>query len=128
VRVIRWQDEVDHTLARNRELARWRDGETPVTRLRDADSRLVAAARFHGVPAPSACPLCRNDDVRLVSWIFGENLGHRSGTACGTSELDAIVAENGPCTVQVVEVCPNCRWNYRVRTATAAPALEATGD
>lgn len=105
-------------------MARSLNGEVPAKRLRDADSRLVAAARFHGEPAPAACPLCRNDDVRLVSWVFGENLVHRSGTACGPAELAAIVADYGPCTVQVVEVCPDCRWNYRVRTATAEPVPE----
>ncbi|WP_295626385.1 DUF5318 family protein [uncultured Corynebacterium sp.] len=120
--MIRWRDEVDHTLARNAELARWRDGEVPAATLRDADPRLIAAARFHGEPAATRCPLCRFDDLRLVSWVFGENLGHRSGTACGAAELSALVAERGPCTVQIVEVCPDCRWNFRVRTATAEAA------
>ena len=121
-RVITWRDEVGHTLLRNAELARWRNGEVPAAKLRDADPRLVAAARFHGEPAGATCPLCRNGDLRLVSWVFGENLGHRSGTACGASELDHLVAERGPCTVQTVEVCPECRWNFRVRTATAEAA------
>lgn len=120
--VITWRDEVDHALARNAELERWRGGELPAAALRDADPRLIAAARFHGVPHATACPLCRNGDVRLVSWVFGENLGHRSGTACGAAELAALVAERGPVTVQVVEVCPDCGWNFRVRTATAEAA------
>ncbi|MEJ5918718.1 MULTISPECIES: DUF5318 family protein [unclassified Corynebacterium] len=117
--MLKWQDEVDHTLVRNNALAQWRAGEIATRSLCDADSRLVAAARFHGQKATHVCPVCRKRDLRLVSWVFGQNLGRRSGTACSQSELEALVAQYGDCTVKQVEVCPDCRWNFIVRTATA---------
>ncbi|WP_245622047.1 DUF5318 family protein [Corynebacterium lactis] len=116
---MRWQGEIDHALLRRQQLDQWRDGQVPRKALCDADARLVAAAKFHGRKAQVRCPVCRKDNLRLVFWVFGENLGRRSGTACGEIELSAIVDDYGSCTVKEVEVCPDCRWSFLVRTLQA---------
>ena len=117
---MKWQGEIDHSLQKKQLLQRWRAGEISRKSICDADARLVAAARFHGRKPQYTCPVCRKDDLHLVFWIFGENLGRRSGSACGEKELSAIVSEYGSCTVKEVEVCPDCKWSFLTRTLQAA--------
>ena len=115
-----WQGDIDHSLLKKQLLEQWRAGEISRKSLCDADARLVAAARFHGRKSQEECPVCRKFDLRLVFWVFGENLGRRSGSACTENELSAIVNEYGSCTVKEVEVCPDCKWSFLTRTLQAA--------
>lgn len=115
---MRFEGEVDHSLLKSNVLNEWRSGKVSRKSLCDADSRLVAAAQFHGVKSQARCPICDKDNLRLVFWVFGQNLGRRSGTACSERELSAIVEQFGSCTVKEVEVCPDCKWSFLTRTLT----------
>jgi hypothetical protein len=97
----------------------------------DADTYLLKAAKFHGITGAQRCPICRKVDLRLVTYAFGEQLGHLSGSAMAPSRLDDLARTTGEFRVYVVEVCSECHWNHLVvsyslgdgvpRRAPAAP-------
>ncbi|WP_152823041.1 MULTISPECIES: DUF5318 family protein [unclassified Corynebacterium] len=118
---MHYRYDVSYQWQRRTLLRRFRAGQVPREELCDADFLLVTAARFHGHPAPEPCPVCGSLELRVVRWVHGEDLGRRSGTARTEEEIAALVAERGEVTVHTVEVCPACRWNHLVRSATAAP-------
>lgn len=126
--MIQYRYEVSHQWQRRSLLRRFRAGQVPREALCDADFLLVTAARFHGVPAPAPCPVCGSEDARVVRWVHGEELGRRSGTARSEEEIAALVAERGEVSVHTVEVCPRCRWNHLLSSATAVAEGEPQGN
>ncbi|AUH67555.1 MULTISPECIES: DUF5318 family protein [Gordonia] len=110
---------VDYALARRECLARVRTGRTALSQVCDADPYLLRAAKFHGKPTDEVCPVCRKEQVTVVSWVFGEHLGHIHGSARSAGEIEALDGSAGAFTVHVVEVCRTCRWNYLVQSYVA---------
>ena len=84
----------------------------------DADPRLVSSARHHGEPSPVECPICASEDMLVLNYVFGDQLGQFSGRIKSTEELDEMENEFGEFTVRVVEVCPDCRWNHMISAYT----------
>lgn len=78
----------------------------------DADPYLLRAARFHGEPAGQSCPICRKPEMVIVRYVYGEQLGHASGSAYASAALPAMASAYGEFRVFEVEVCPHCRWNH----------------
>lgn len=110
--------EVSHEWQRRVAL---RQGHSLIDAHCDADFLLRAAAEHHGTDAPRPCPVCESDALRVVTWVHSENLGRRTNTARSEEEIDRLVAEVGPITVHVVEVCPTCKWNFLLKELTAVP-------
>ncbi|AKK04235.1 hypothetical protein CEPID_12060 [Corynebacterium epidermidicanis] len=110
-------------------LAQWRSGAITADTVCDADFLLVTAAKFHGVPSQSPCPVCESSNLRVVLWIFGEHLGRMSGTARDLSEIEHIAQQRDGFIVHTVEVCPDCKWNHLLQAATARwqPGTGTTG-
>ena len=96
---------VDYALRRRSLLAEVYSGRTGVTEVCDANPYLLRAAKFHGKPSTVMCPICRKEQLTLVSWVFGDHLGQVSGSARTAEEL-----------VHVVEVCRTCSWNHLVKS------------
>ncbi|NIH77724.1 DUF5318 family protein [Amycolatopsis viridis] len=107
---------VDYVLQRRALLADVRAGRVGTRDVCDADPYLLRAARFHGEPSEAPCPLCGKAGLTNVSWVFGEQLRHVSGSARTPTELARLAGSVGEFTVHVVEVCPACRWNHLVRS------------
>lgn len=120
--VIVYRNEVSHRW-RQRTLLRFFD-EGKVTRdaICDADFLLLTAAVYHGQPVGRACPVCESDELREVRWIYGDQLGRRSGTARSDEEIARIATEKPGLTVHLVEVCTRCKWNHLLNSATAEGA------
>ncbi|EUA56561.1 hypothetical protein I553_8609 [Mycobacterium xenopi 4042] len=66
---------VDYALRRRSLLAEVYSGRTGISEVCDADPYLLRAAKYHGKPSPVMCPICRKEQLTLVSWVFGEHLG-----------------------------------------------------
>ncbi|WP_344779967.1 DUF5318 family protein [Gordonia caeni] len=117
---------VDYALAKRSKLAEVRAGRVSVDEVCDADPYLLRAAQFHGLGSEQACPVCRKEQVTLVSWIFGKSLGRASGSARTPAEITRLAARTGEFSVHVVEVCRTCRWNHLIRSYVAGlvPAAE----
>jgi hypothetical protein len=105
---------VDYALQRRALLADVRAGRVGLAAVCDADPYLQRAARYHGEETPRSCPLCREERLMQVSWVFGESLGAASGSARKPGELDELAARLADFTVHVVEVCTTCGWNHLV--------------
>ena len=85
----------------------------------DAHHFLLTAADVHGWQVEAACPVCGGDALHHVMWVYGDNLGRRSGTARSMEEIERLVHEVGPITVHLVEVCRHCKWNFLLKESTA---------
>ena len=62
------------------------------------------------------CPICRKEQLTLVSWVFGDHLGAVSGSARTAEELVLLAARFDEFAVHVVEVCRTCSWNHLVKS------------
>ena len=106
---------VDYGLARRATLASVRSGRTTITDVCDAHPYLLRAAKFHGKPSSVMCPICRKEQLTLVSWVFGDHLGAVSGSARTAEELVLLATRYDEFSVHVVEVCRTCSWNHLVK-------------
>ena len=107
---------VDYALKRRSLLAEVYSGRTGVTEVCDANPYILRAAKFHGKPSPTMCPICRKEQLTLVQWVFGDHLGAVSGSARSTEELVMLAARFDEFAVYVVEVCRTCSWNHLVKS------------
>jgi hypothetical protein len=107
---------VDYALKRRSLLAEVYSGRTGVSEVCDANPYLLRAAKFHGKPSSVMCPICRKEQLTLVSWVFGEHLGAVSGSARSSEELVMLATRFDEFAVHVVEVCRTCEWNHLVKS------------
>lgn len=111
--------EIDYALQRRATLAAAR---RPSRILRedicDAEPILIRSALHHGEASDEECPVCDNDRLQNLSYVFGEQLGQFSGRIRSTPELEEMQDEFGEFKVCVVEVCTECGWNYMIRAYT----------
>jgi hypothetical protein len=107
---------VDYALRRRSLLAEVYSGRTGVTEVCDANPYLLRAAKYHGKPSSVMCPICRKEQLTLVSWVFGDHLGPVSGSARSAEELVLLATRFDEFAVHVVEVCRTCSWNHLVKS------------
>jgi Family of unknown function (DUF5318) len=107
---------VDYALRRRSLLAEVYSGRTGVSEVCDANPYLLRAAKFHGKPSSVMCPICRKEQLTLVSWVFGDHLGAVSGSARTAEELVLLATRYDEFSVHVVEVCRTCSWNHLVKS------------
>ncbi|AWV49160.1 hypothetical protein JK2ML_2689 [Mycobacterium leprae Kyoto-2] len=116
---------VNYSLRRRFLLAEVYSGRTGVSEVCDANPYLLRAAKFHGKPSQVMCPICRKEQLTLVSWVFGNQLGAISGSARTAEELVLLATRYEEFAVYVVEVCRTCSWNYLVRSYVLGAARSA---
>jgi len=107
---------VDYALQRRALLAEVYSGRVGTTEVCDASPYLLRAAKFHGQPSDVTCPVCRKEPLTLVSWVYGDELKHASGSARTPEELLRMAAIFDEFRVYAVEVCRTCGWNHLVRS------------
>ncbi len=107
---------VDYALRRRSLLAEVYSGRTGVSEVCDANPYLLRAAKFHGKSSSVMCPICRKEQLTLVSWVFGDHLGPVSGSARTAEELVLLATRYDEFAVHVVEVCRTCSWNHLVKS------------
>ncbi len=116
---------VDYALRRRSLLAEVYSGRTGVSEVCDANPYLLRAAKFHGKPSQVMCPICRKEQLTLVSWVFGDHLGAVSGSARTAEELVLLATRYEEFSVHVVEVCRTCSWNHLVKSYVLGAARSA---
>lgn len=95
----------------------------------DAHPDLLRAARNIGAPVDRGCPICeladaraavpRDDSpsLRVVTYVFGDDLRRKSGhVVWDRAELDELAAEHRSFTAYTVECCLVCGWNHLVES------------
>jgi hypothetical protein len=105
---------VDYALQRRALLADVRAGRAGSFEVCDASPYLSRAAKYHGEPTDTPCPLCRRERLTQVSYVYGDGLGAVSGQAKTQAELARMDAAQDEFSVYTVEVCRACGWNHLV--------------
>lgn len=82
----------------------------------DADPYTLRAAKHHGEPADSPCPVCRKNELAHLSYVFGAELGQYSGRIKSRAEIETMAREHGEIRIYVLEVCRSCGWNHLVES------------
>jgi len=103
---------VDYTLAKRAVLRGVKDGFLSVLEICDAHPELLRAAKYHGEPASRACPVCEREDLRLLTYVFGDGLKSDNGRVWPVQKGLGIAATHPGATCYVVEVCMSCNWNH----------------
>jgi hypothetical protein len=103
---------IDYSLARRATLWSLYSGGATKRDVCDAHPDLLRAARFHGEPTESPCPVCRGERLRQLMYVYGDELGRYSGRIKERDELETMAHEYGEFRVYVVEVCRRCAWNH----------------
>ncbi|MBO4204493.1 DUF5318 domain-containing protein [Micromonospora echinofusca] len=105
---------VDYSLQRRSVLREVQSGRIGTYEVCDASPYLKNAARFHGEPTEERCPICRQENLTHVHYIYGDELKQSAGQARALSELAALAMTLREFQVFVVEVCRSCNWNHLV--------------
>lgn len=103
---------MDYALQRRAVLAGVHSGRVGTAEVCDAGPYLLRAAKFHGEPGDELCPVCRKEQVTLVSWVYGDELRNAAGSARTAAELTRMATLFAEFNVHVVEVCRTCHWNH----------------
>ncbi|MDO4909918.1 MAG: DUF5318 family protein [Corynebacterium sp.] len=115
--------QLDHRWQRAKVLQDYHAGLLRREDICDADFLLKTAARFHGykrteTAKSSRCPICEKEDIAIVLWVHGEELGRASGSARSWQEIEEFAREGKVFDVHRVEVCPDCGWNFLLTQQT----------
>ena len=107
---------IDYALQRRADITRFHRGGLLSSDFCDADPYLLKAARFHGEETNEDCPACHSPKLVHLTYVYGDELGPYSGRIRETKDLPSLAIRFGDVGVYVVEVCPDCHWNYLLRT------------
>lgn len=106
---------IDYRLARRHLIAEYRRGRMSRLDLCDAHPELVRAAQNVGEQTDEDCPICEEERLVRVSYVFGSRLPAHGRCITTKTELTRIARQQGDYACYVVEVCPACRWNHLAR-------------
>lgn len=117
----------DYALARRAVLEDLRAGRVTRSEVCDAQQELLRAARHYGVPAATPCPVCDEDVVVEVAFVFGDRLARNNGRVVAPDEIARYVSIDGV-RCYCVEVCLECAWNHLRRSYLGAPTPDTSAD
>jgi len=125
----------DYTLAKRAIIESLRRGGVGRLDVCDAHPELIRAARNIGDPIARPCPVCGHDSLRLVRYVYGDQLKELSGRPVYPKGWDTELAERvDEFRCFSVEVCLECEWNHLAacylmgkRYAEKPPSLRSTG-
>jgi hypothetical protein len=103
---------VDYRLARNALVSEFKKGRLSRTDVCDAHPELLRAARNVGSPTPDDCPICDDELLVHVSYVFGKRMPPNGKCVTSRAEMERLARRSGELTCYVVEVCPGCSWNH----------------
>lgn len=115
----------DYRMAKRALVRQVSHGTVRVQDVCDAHPELLRAARNIGTETDRECPICALADdradverdntktLRLVTYVFGDDLRRKSGHVVWTrEELDTLAARHRSFTAYTVECCLVCGWNH----------------
>lgn len=107
---------VDYSLDRRAALGRLVLTATGAGDHLDPHPDLMRAAKHVGEPLGRTCPWCRAEDLVLLRFAWGDELGELTGRLRSVAELAEMAGRHGSFRVDEVEVCRKCSWHFRVRS------------
>ena len=110
---------VDYRLQRRGLISDYRKGRLSQVDVCDAHPELIRAAEQYSRPASEPCPICENDSLVHVTYVFGPQLPAFGRCVATLEELSRLAQRSSAAgdafTVYVVEVCRGCHWNHLSR-------------
>jgi hypothetical protein len=104
---------IDYTLAKRSLLRRFRKGSVDRFDICDAHPELTRAAKHIGQELDRPCPVCARESLRLVRYVYGDQLKQLSGRVVYPESMVADLAEKvDEFRCYAVEVCLECGWNH----------------
>jgi hypothetical protein len=104
---------IDYRMQRHAALREVREGLRSPADACDAHPDLVRAGLHLGSPGADACPLCGEDAMRDVTYVFARlDRRNRGGRAVPRDSLARQQERYGDLTVYTVEVCTACHWHH----------------
>ncbi len=107
---------VDYRLARERTIRAFVAGEATRSEVCDAQAELMRNARECGTAIGVECPICHDDELVQVTYVFGPRLPAAGRCMVTEGDYERIRRRKGHFTAYDVEVCPSCKWNHLLRT------------
>lgn len=107
---------VEYKLARNAVIKDFHKGRLSRLDICDAHPELIRAARNVGSPIGETCPICEEEQLVNVTYVFGPRLPPQGRCPASATELAKLCRRTSEVTCYVVEVCPECRWNHLTRS------------
>jgi Family of unknown function (DUF5318) len=114
---------VDYTLAKRALLREFRVGLLSRFEICDAHPELLRAAKYVGAPASRMCPVCGRDRLKLLAYVYADDLRDNNGRVWELKEALALAAAHRGGHCYVVEVCTDCSWNHLSQAFTARSAV-----
>jgi len=108
--------QIDYRLIRKHTVDEFKRGRLSRLDVCDAQPELLRAARNCGRGASQECPICEQQALVLVTWVFGARLPAHGRCITSAQELQKLGRRVSELTAYVVEVCPECSWNHLLRT------------
>ncbi len=108
--------DIDYRLARQNVLHAFRAGDLSQQQVCDAQVELQRNAHYCGTPVVEPCPVCGEESLRHVTYVFGPRLPSHGRCITSLAEMTRLARRKADYTAYVVEVCTDCRWNHLVRS------------
>ena len=113
---------VDYTLAKRALLREFSTGLLSRLDICDAHPELLRAAKHVGAPASRACPVCKREDLRLLAYVYADDLNRDNGRGWELGQALSVAAAHRGGACYVVEVCTYCSWTHLSQAFTARTA------
>ena len=108
--------QIDYRLIRKHTVDEFKRGRLSRIDVCDAQPELMRAAKNCGRTSREVCPICDEEQLVLVSFVFGAHLPAHGRCITTAKELDRLGRRVEQLSCYVVEVCPGCAWNHLLRT------------
>ncbi len=106
---------VDHRFARRALINEFRRGRLRRDQVCDAHPELIRAASNFGQPTKVRCPICEEQDVVLVTYVFGPRLPAFGRVVSKAADMAALDRRSDDLAAYVVEACTGCRWHHLLK-------------
>lgn len=117
---------VEYLLARKAVVREYKKGRLSRLDVCDAHPELLRAAANLGKPTGEECPICVENDLVEVTFVFGSRLPPGGRCVASQAELTRYWRRKDPVACYVVEVCTACSWNHLTRMYPAGAGMERT--
>ena len=114
---------VDYTLAKRAALRGVQRGVLNRAEICDAHPELMRAARHVGESSSRPCPVCDHPDLRLLAFVYADQLKRDSGRIWELQKALRLAASHPGAACYVVEVCVSCSWNHLSESFTCRSAV-----
>jgi hypothetical protein len=106
---------VDHRLARRHLINEYHRGRLRIDQVCDVHPELLRAAKNVGEATSVKCPICADEKLRLVTYVFGPKLPPQGRCVSDRKEMAQLNRRAEDLSAYIVECCIACKWHHLLR-------------